>query len=268
MSAPRRGRSLYARRVQTETVAGVLSRLEVLTLKRPGGVLAFDADGTLWSGDVGDDFFRGALAERRFERPAVDAIRSLAIEFGVETPEESVALAAAVYDAYLRGEVPEDRICEMVAFVCAGWSQEDVTRFAARVARDGKLTERLHAETIAVLEWARARKVEAFVVSASPLPIVVEGTRPLGFDRDHVVAVTSIEEGGVVSATVERPIPYAAGKVTRLFERIGSRPLYAAFGDNVFDIPLLGSAELAVAVRPKPRLMDRASEVPGLVRMR
>jgi phosphatidylglycerophosphatase C len=253
--------------VQTETVDRVIARIEELLARRPGGALAFDADGTLWSGDVGDDFFRGALAERRIEPPAVDAIRSLAGEFGVRAPEGSVALAAAVYEAYLRGEVPEDRICEMVAFVCAGWRAEEVTSFAARVARNGKLSERVHAETIAVLEWARQKKVESFVVSASPLAIVVEGTRSLGFDRDHIVAVTSIEEDGVVSAGVDRPIPYAGGKVTRLLERLGSRPLYAAFGDNIFDIPLLCAAEIPVAVRPKPRLVDRASEVPGLVRL-
>jgi phosphatidylglycerophosphatase C len=254
--------------VKTEAVADVIARLERLVARRRGGALAFDADGTLWSGDVGDDFFRGALAEGRIEPPADEAIRSLAVEFGVVAPRGGVPLAAAVYDAYIRGEVPEDRVCEMVAFVCAGWTTEEVASFAGRVARSGKLCDRLHAEVMTVLSWAREEKVEAFVVSASPLAMVVEGARPLGFDAEHIVAVTSIVEGGgVLTAGIDRPIPYNSGKVSRLYERLGSRPLYAAFGDNVFDIPLLRAAEAAVAVRPKPRLVDRAGEVPGLVRL-
>jgi phosphoserine phosphatase len=67
---------------------------------------------------------------------------------------------------------------------------------------------------------------------------------------------------------VERPIPYGAGKVKRLRDAIGhDRPLYASFGDNAFDVPLLAGAGVAVAVRPKPRLRARAAEVPGLVEL-
>ena len=62
-----------------------------------------------------------------------------------------------------------------------------------------------------------------------------------------------------------RPIPYGPGKVTRLRERIGTRPLYAAFGDNAFDVPMLREATVGVAVRPKPRLREKAHEVPGIV---
>jgi phosphoserine phosphatase len=46
--------------------------------------------------------------------------------------------------------------------------------------------------------------------------------------------------------------------------KLGARPLYAAFGDNVFDIPMLREARTPIAVRPKPRLVDRATEVPEL----
>jgi phosphoserine phosphatase len=65
---------------------------------------------------------------------------------------------------------------------------------------------------------------------------------------------------------VHRPIPYAGGKVANLRARLGpTRPLYAAFGDNAFDIALLSEAFIPVAVRPKPRLRERAGEVKKLV---
>jgi phosphoserine phosphatase len=71
-----------------------------------------------------------------------------------------------------------------------------------------------------------------------------------------------------MQAEVLRPIPYGSGKVTRLRERVGlERPLYAAFGDNAFDVAMLASARVAVAVRPKPRLRRQADAVPGMVEL-
>jgi phosphoserine phosphatase len=67
---------------------------------------------------------------------------------------------------------------------------------------------------------------------------------------------------------VHRPIPYGSGKVTRLRERVGgTRPLYAAFGDNAFDVAMLASADIPVAVRPKARLRQQAGAVPGIVEL-
>ena len=49
-------------------------------------------------------------------------------------------------------------------------------------------------------------------------------------------------------------------------EKIGAeRVLYAAFGDNAFDVAMLREARVPVAIRPKPRLLERAGEVDGLV---
>jgi phosphoserine phosphatase len=53
-----------------------------------------------------------------------------------------------------------------------------------------------------------------------------------------------------------------------LRERIGANVVFhAAFGDNAFDVDLLASATLPVAVRPKPRLRDRAHLVKGLIEL-
>jgi phosphoserine phosphatase len=55
-----------------------------------------------------------------------------------------------------------------------------------------------------------------------------------------------------------RPIPYDGGKPTNLQKRIGTRTLAAAFGDSAFDVALLESARVRVAVHPKPQLVSRA----------
>ena len=269
-----RGRLLDAilsgkvRPVKLETPIAVIVRISAARGARPGGVVAFDADGTLWSGDVGDDFFHGVLRTGRIEPEAIARMRALAAAERVDAPDGGPPLAAALYNAYREGRVPEESLCEMVAYVCAGWTQAEVEALAAEVVVRDRLSERMQVETVQVLEWTRREQIEAFVVSASPFAPVLAGARALGFDADHVLGATTIASGGRLSAEIERPVPYGPGKVLRLLQRIGSRPLYAAFGDNVFDIPLLRSATIPVAVRPKARLVERAAEVPGLVEMR
>ena len=117
-----------------------------------------------------------------------------------------------------------------------------------------------------VLAWAEKKGIEVFLVSASPWAIIEHAARMLGLDDAHVIAALPRFEAGRMIADVERPIPYAAGKVANLRARLGpTRPLYAAFGDNAFDIALLSEASVPVAVRPKPRLRERAGEVKMLV---
>lgn len=251
--------------MQIASADDIALRIAAARSARPGGVVAFDGDGTLWSGDVGDDFFAAFLRRGRVEPSAVRAMQTLAREHGVAVPAGGAALPLAIHDAYVAGRIPEEPAYEMMAYACAGWPVAEVAAFAREVIEGGGLPARLHPETSSVVEWARSAGVEAFVVSASPRAVVVEAARALGFDGAHVLAATAVEEDGVQCASVLAPIPYGEGKVARLVEKIGSRPLYAAFGDNVFDIPLLRLAEVGVAVRPKPRLLARAGDVPGLV---
>jgi phosphoserine phosphatase len=253
--------------MQGASVETVIARIATAQRARPGGALAFDGDGTLWSGDVGDDFFAALLAKGRFEPPAAGAMRALAAEFGVSVPEGGSALPVALHDAYVAGRVPEERVYEMMAYACAGWRLGEISDMAREVVERGGLVARLHGETARIVEWATASHVEAFVVSASPHAVVVEAAKALGFDAAHVVAAAAVERDGFLCAEALAPIPYGDGKVRRLTERIGSRALYAAFGDNVFDIPLLRAAEMGVAVRPKPRLRERAGDVTGLVEL-
>ena len=129
-----------------------------------------------------------------------------------------------------------------------------------------ELRERLHGEAIRVLRHAESVGIEAYLVSASPLGIVEAAAAVVGIPLDHVTAVRErVSEDGIIECGVVRPIPYGEGKVTNLRALIGpGRPLYAAFGDNAFDVALLRSAQIPVAIRPKQRLVDRAHEVPGL----
>ena len=227
-----------------------------------------DADGTLWSGDVGDDLFHAFLKHGRVEAPAVEAMRREACDHSLSDAGGGPDVARRLYDAYVEGRYPEERMCELMAWCFAGWTRSEVVSFAREVVDQGGLTGRLHQEVMVLLARARQAVLETVVVSASPVDVVIEAAGRIDFAPTSVVAARPRWRDGIMLPAVETPIPFAEGKVSRLREHIGSdRPLYAALGDNAFDVALLGSARLGVAVRPKPRLRKRADEVRGLVEL-
>ena len=245
----------------------VWGRIEALARAKPGGVVATDGDGTLWAGDVGEDLFHAFLDRADVLPPALVAIRREAREHALPDAGAGDDVARRIYEAYVAGHFPEERVCELMTWCFAGWTRARVQQFASDVVERVGLGARLHREVIHVLDRARAAGIETVLVSASPLAVVLEAGRRVGFDEAHIVAARPRFEGDVMRAEVERPIPYGPGKVSRLRERIGDRTLYAAFGDNAFDVAMLASAQVPVAVRPKPKLRDRAHEVPGLVEL-
>jgi phosphatidylglycerophosphatase C len=234
---------------------------------RARGVIATDADGTLWSGDVGDDLFHAFVERGTVHPPALEAMRREAREHALSDAGTGPEVARRVHEAYVQGRFPEERVCELMAWCFAGWTRDELAAFARETAAGAGLERRMHPEVLRILERARGAGLEVLLVSASPIAIVVAAGARAGFDADHTLAARSLWSGDVMLPDVERPIPYGPGKVKHLRDRIGDRPLLAAFGDNAFDVAMLGIARVGVAVRPKPRLRDRAAEVPGLVEL-
>lgn len=266
----------YARRVDLWSPARVWARVEALARAQPGGVVATDGDGTLWSGDVGEDLFHGFVQQGRVEAAALEALRREARDHDLSDAGSGSEIARRIHSAFLQGAFPEERVCEMMTWCFAGWTRGEARAFARGVVAAAGVESRVHGEVLQVIERARAASLRVVVVSASPFDAVVEAALRVGFAEDDVVAArpryeTRYEtrgDGDFMVAEVERPIPYADGKVIRLRQQVGEdRAIYAAFGDNGFDVALLASAGVGVAVRPKPRLRERAHEVSGLVEL-
>ena len=262
---------LCSRAMKSQAPDEVIARIQEARDREPGGAVAFDGDGTLWGGDIGEEFYYALVANGRFEALAEAELARVGKDFGIQVAEGSVgrgrALASKIYDEYLAQRFPEELVCEVVAWACGGWKVDEVRAFAQQVLRERELASRLHAEAAFVLEWARGAGIEVYLVSASPRMIVEEGAKLVGVDAAHVVAATAMYDGAVMQPEVARPIPYGPGKVTGLRACIGARPLYAAFGDNAFDVTMLREAKVPVAVRPKPRLIAKEGEIPGLVEL-
>jgi len=234
----------------------------------PGGAIAFDGDGTLWDGDVGDDLWAAARARGDFRTPALDAMRAEARAHGLDPAGDVVT---TIETAYEERRFPEERMYEIVAWCFGGWTRSEVRAFCRDVLEKRGHASKLHPEVVACLRWAREEGLHVLVVSASPRDVVEEAVVPLGVEGNDVLAVTPhycLRAGSpdaVMRPDVDRPIPYGDGKAHAIKGKIGDLTLYAAFGDNAFDVAMLSLARVPVAVRPKDRLRTRAAEVPAIV---
>jgi phosphoserine phosphatase len=232
-----------------------------------GGALAMDADGTLWSGDVGIDTFTSLLERREVLPSALSALRAEAHRYGLAIESDPNEQALRLYEAFERGSYPEDRAFEMMAWVPAGHTHDQMRAFAHAVIEEKRLASRLHGELSTVLDWALRRGVPVYVVSASPDWIVVPAIDRLALPVARVFAMKPASDGGALVTRIEGPPTYGAGKLLALHGATGGARLLGAFGDSAFDLPMLREADVAVAVRPKPELRARSRECPGLVEL-
>ncbi len=249
------------------TAADVIARLAEAHAQTRADtpVLAFDADGTLWSGDVGEDLFHALLDERALRSEAQSALAEEARQFGVPAEGDATALARALYDAYVAGKYPEDRVFAMMAWCSAGFTIDEARAYAQGVVARGKLADRLHRFLEPVLRWAESARVEVWVVSASVHWIVEIGVKELGIPAARVVAMRPGREGDRIAPALVGPPVYNEHKPVALFAARPGATLLGAFGDSSYDVPLLRASRVPVAVRPKPGLLARAGEVPALV---
>ena len=219
-------------------------------------VMAFDGDGTLWSGDVGEDLFHAAVRDGFLIEDARAALRAEAERYGIElhAAQDANTIASKLMAAYLAGQYPERETCAMMCWCFAGRPLSEVEALSRRVLEQEKLRNRLIPELAPVLDWARKRGVRCVLISASPRAIVELAGGLWGFEPRDVTAATPYVEAGVVAARLAAPVPYAEGKLSAAKALFGSARWLATFGDNVFDIDMLQAAELGVAVRPKPKL--------------
>jgi phosphatidylglycerophosphatase C len=222
-----------------------------------GVVLAFDGDGTLWSGDVGEDLFHAAMRESFLREAALPALLAEAAQHRIllgPAERDANAIAGVLLASYLAGQYPERETCAMMTWCYAGRRLSEVEALARAVLQQHDLKSRLIQELSPIVEWSRRTGVRRVLISASPRAIVEPAGAHWGFEPRDVAAATPKVLDGVVQPALDGFVPYAEAKLTAGQALFGSARWLAAFGDNVFDIDMLRTAELGVAVRPKPKL--------------
>jgi phosphoserine phosphatase len=231
------------------------------------GAIACDADGTLWSGDIGIDSFTTLLRTRALRPAALPALNEEARLVGLGPAGDANVQALRLYDAFEKGTYAEDRAFAMMAWSLAGYRTDEARSFAIGVIEEHGLRSRLHAELLHVVRWASQKKVPLYVVSASPAWVVGPAVEMLRLPVLRVLAMTPNEADGAIGSTLALPATYGEGKSLALRAVLGGARLVCAFGDSAYDVAMLSQAEVPVAVRPKPSLRARAHEVENLLEL-
>ena len=202
-------------------------------------VAAFDCDGTLWSGDVGERFFDWELRE------------------GELIPEVLVPPLRERYAAYRRGRVGETTICGEMVTMHQGISELKMMDAAARFF-DQFFVEQIFPEMRELVRRLHENGCEVWVVSASNEWVIRAGMKYFGISESRVLASKVEIDNGIVTDRLIR-VPSGPGKPQALQEVV-KKEIEAAFGNSRWDAEMLAMAKHAFAVNPNPDLESKARE--------
>jgi phosphatidylglycerophosphatase C len=244
--------------------------IERLSSERPPkgqrALLAFDADGTLWRGDVGCDAFAGAIARAAFRDEARAPLTHHATALGLDATGPLEGIAQRLLDAFFAGTWDDGPAAECMALAFAGFTDDEALAFSEEVLETASLRQRTHPGVAEIITWARSNEVEVVVVSASPKPVVEAAVRALSAPPDRVIAMTLESDArGRLASELNGPSVYGEGKVTALDAQCGTTTVLGAFGDSFGDRFLLRTARLPVGVGASAKLLAEAHTIERLV---
>jgi len=199
---------------------------------------AFDCDGTLWSGDAGEGFFRWEI-----ERGLIS--------------QEIARKVQARHDDYRKGLVDEDTMCGEMVTLHEGLADADLEAAAETFIAE-EIVPNFFPAMQELVRQLHERGCEIWAVSSSNQWVVRAGVRYFGIPPERVLsAEVFIENGRVVDRLVR--VPSGPGKPQALRDVVGRTP-DAAFGNSKWDADMLAMARSGFAVNPNPDLETMARE--------
>jgi HAD superfamily phosphoserine phosphatase-like hydrolase len=202
----------------------------------------FDADGTLWSDDIGEAFLKWLIAEKKlyppFDRPDLFAEyeRLCALDKHVGYPFATQAMA--------------------------GNREEDVRAWARDFARAWR--PHIYPGQHALIRRLNEIGCEVWIVSASPRWLVEEAAPYLEVDPRRAVGMSVEVKDGRLNAAVEPPVTFREGKVSAITAHMPEAP-WLVSGDSMTDFEMLEfAARVRLVIGPADRepneLQKRAAE--------
>ncbi len=263
--------------VPTLDALALITRLKQAQRSAEGpGALVFDADGTLWTCDVGVDVFVDALERNLLREEVLEALLAEVARHGLDRtsdgspasfdPRDPSSVGRHLERAFELGIYEEKAATEMQAWAYAGFTESELREHTREALSRHQHTSQIYQPLMPILIWARDAGIRTVIVSASPQIVVEEAARSLGFHPEDIVAGRSkTSSHGYLPELVE-PLPYGEQKAIAGRRMLGDAHWLATFGDSAFDAAMLSQAKLPVAVRPKPELVSRLGSIAGAVR--
>jgi HAD superfamily phosphoserine phosphatase-like hydrolase len=201
-------------------------------------VAAFDCDGTLWSGDAGENFFDWEMKR------------------GVVSTEVASAMRAR-YAEYKAGKVSEEDMCAAMVTMHKGLAQSAVMA-AATEFMTSNFRGHVFPEMKQLVHQLREQGCEIWAVSSSNEWVIRAGMKQFDIPENRILAAKVEIENGIVTDRLVR-VPSGPGKPEALREVVG-KEIDAAFGNSRWDLEMLAMAKHAFAVNPNPDLEAAAQQ--------
>lgn len=249
--------------VRSLNLRAALDRLSLSFAEHPRSIVAFDADGTLWSDDVGCLVFEYALREGLLHERAAEALGLICIRIDPEgaLPDGATARARLLLRHYEDGRISDKEMAEVQVWAYAGLTEREAERLAGAALAERPRDAVRKELVFSLVQESRARGARVVIVSASPEWVVALAAVELGFESAHVIGGRAVVKNSVIEPMLDGELPYGEGKVNHLRARFGGDPLVLATGDSGFDLHLLGAAQLGLGVGKKPRLLAGIAEL-------
>lgn len=182
-------------------------------------VAAFDADGTLWSGDAGLDFYKYQL-----DNKLIGGLPENAWDHYLEMVDKDV-IKALLWLAQINKGVSINTL--------RGWAKDFIKQKTDLGYFDGIKK---------LIEFLKDQGVDVYVVTASTKWSVEPGAVFHGIDNDHVLGVQTKIIDGIITDEQDGPVTWFDGKPQRLIEVSGGQAPFFAAGNSSGDLALLESA--------------------------
>lgn len=186
----------------------------------PSPIAVFDADGTLWDADLGENFFQYQFRNRLLK-----------------------GLPADPWGHYTRlhNEGKEKEAYLWLAQINAGQSLKTVRQWAHQAFVELKPPP-IFEGMKSIVEQLQKLKVKIFVITASIKWAVEPGAEFLGIPKENVLGIKTKVRNDIISNEQDGPITWKDGKVDGLLLETGGRRAFFAAGNSTGDLALLKSA--------------------------
>lgn len=178
---------------------------------------AFDADGTLWNSDLGEQFF-----QYQIDHCQLETLHNIDPWEYYETTKSSDPIKAYLWLAQIS-------IGQSLTQVRT-WAQEATEKMGAHVFESQKN----------LISWLQEQDIEVFIVTASVQWAVEPAGKLVSVPFENVIGIqTMIDNNGLVTGEQFGPITWRQGKADALLKRTnGVKPIFCS-GNTYGDIALL-----------------------------
>lgn len=181
-------------------------------------VAAFDADGTLWDADLGENFFQYQIDHKL-----------------VDLPDNA-------FDFYLAMKEKDPREAFLWLAQINKNKKIDQVREWAKLAFNSIQPNPIFKDQQKLVQLLMNNGVEVYIVTASIKWAVEPGAQALGVSASNVIGVQTEIIDGFVSEKGIFPITYREGKVEALLQRTGGIAPFLSSGNSMGDFELLKAA--------------------------